>query len=290
MWCFFYEPERLPRSYVKWISSLANIDDRIVVALRAIRMKRWSYVYGISPNPNPVALLSQDLGYPAQWGDPKSLPAHGGYAASAVWEALGLRGRGSVGGLPCEIVHGSVTGGSCSANAAIRGLHAFLEAVALYLPVHVLPILIRRPRKLLNFQAVLDTLLGILRSASFLSAFVTSFWGAVCLTRTLVVARALPRISHDFYDGPYGCIMAGSLACGNSIWIESGRRRGEIAFRNAPSRYSAWLIPMDVRLHPTRPKRSASTEEKCGCVWSRTNCTPDPRTTINLYSQISQPK
>ena len=105
------------------------------MTLRAIRAKRWSYVRGTYPNPNSVSLLSQDLGYPALWGNPKVLPAYGGYAAKAVWSALGVRGRGSVGGLPCEIVHGSVTGGSCTANFGIRGLHAFLEAIALYVPV-----------------------------------------------------------------------------------------------------------------------------------------------------------
>jgi hypothetical protein len=100
--------------------------------------------------------------------------------------------------------------------------------------VHVLPILIRRPQSLLNFQTILDTLLGILRSASFLSAFVSSFWAAVCFTRTLVVARVLPEISHDFYDGPFGCVMAGCLVCGSSIWIESGRRRGEMVLYVLP--------------------------------------------------------
>jgi hypothetical protein len=117
------------------IGSLANIDDRIVSTLRLIREKRWSYIHGNSPNPNPVSLLAQDLGYPAQLGDPKLLPAYGGHFASAVWNVLGVRGRDSVGGLPCEIVHGAVTGGSCVANFAIRGLHAFLEALALYVPV-----------------------------------------------------------------------------------------------------------------------------------------------------------
>ncbi|KAH9982892.1 hypothetical protein BGW80DRAFT_50613 [Lactifluus volemus] len=234
MWCFFYEPERLPRSYVKWIGSLANIDNRIVTALRGIRANQWTYKHGSFLDPNPVALLSQDLGYPPQWGDPKLLPTYGGYATSAIWKSLGVRGRGAVGGLPCEIVHGSVTGGSCIANFTLRGLHAFLEALALYLPVHVLPILIRQPQKLLSFPAILETLLGILRSASFLSAFVSSFWAAVCLTRTLVVARVFPKISHDFYDGPFGCILAGCLTCGGSIWIESGRRRGEIALYVLP--------------------------------------------------------
>lgn len=117
------------------ISSLANIDDRIVSALRLIREKRWSYVSGASPDPNPVSLLAQDLGYPAQLGDPKLLPARGGHVANAVWNILGVHGRGTVGGLPCEIVHGAVTGGSCTANFTIRGVHAFLEALALYVPV-----------------------------------------------------------------------------------------------------------------------------------------------------------
>jgi hypothetical protein len=105
------------------------------MTLRAIRAKRWSYIHGTTPIPNPSSLLAQELGYPAQWGDPKLLPAYGGYAANAIWNTLGVRGRGSVGGLPCEIVHGSVTGGNCTANVAIRGLHAFLEALALYVPV-----------------------------------------------------------------------------------------------------------------------------------------------------------
>lgn len=107
--------------------------------------------------------------------------------------------------------------------------------------VHVLPILIRRPRKLLNFQSILETLLGILRSASFLSAFVSSFWATVCFTRTLVVARALPEISHDFYDGPFGCVLAGCMVCGSSIWIESGRRRGEMALYVLPRAIRACL-------------------------------------------------
>ena len=122
-------------SFLFRISSLANIDDRIVSALRLIRENRWSYVHGTSPDPNPVSLLAQDLGYPSQLGDPKLLPAHGGHVANAVWNVLGVHGRSSVGGVPCEIVHGAVTGGSCTANFTIRGVHAFLEALALYVPV-----------------------------------------------------------------------------------------------------------------------------------------------------------
>jgi hypothetical protein len=63
----------------------------------------------------------------------------------------------------------------------------------------------------------------------------------VCFTRTLVVARVLPGISHDFYDGPFGCVMAGCLVCGSSIWIESGRRRGEMALYVLPRAIGACL-------------------------------------------------
>jgi len=161
-----------------------------------------------------------------------------------------------VGGIPCEVVHGRVgqrfgLSSSCTTNAFLRGVTAFIKAVAIYLPVrkasssdllyqltlrqvHFLPILLARPRSLLRAQRALTTFIAALRSAFFLSTFVASYWYAVCLTRTLALARFFPWISHDYWDGPYGCLLTGSLACGNSIWIENGRRRGEMALYVLP--------------------------------------------------------
>ncbi|KAI0651860.1 hypothetical protein C8Q79DRAFT_1005114 [Trametes meyenii] len=241
MWCFFYEPERLPRSYNKWIMKLANIDPRLLGALRGIRSGDFSYKKGVSNPPDLATSLSKDLGYPPSWGDPAALPAYGGPNANKTWEALGVYNRNGLGGLPCEIVHGDVTGGSCTANAAIRGAQAFAEAVAIYLPVHVLPILVTRPRKLLEVPRLVSTLLSVARSASFLSTFVASIWFAVCCTRTLVFARLFPGIPHDFWDGPFGCTFVGSLVCGSSIWIERGRRRGEMALYVLPRAIRACL-------------------------------------------------
>ncbi|THH16898.1 hypothetical protein EW146_g3828 [Bondarzewia mesenterica] len=229
------------------ITSMANVDTRLIAGLRAIKSGEWSYVDGSRPNPNILSSLSQALGYPPSWGDPACLPAYGGPAATVSWRELGVRGRDGLGGLPCEIVHGTVTGGSCTTNAATRGLHALLEAFVIYLPVHFLPILLTHPHALLRPQKLLQTLLGVLRSASFLSTFVSSIWTAVCLTRTLLVARLLPNISHDFYDGPFGCVMAGCLACGSSIWIENGRRRGEMALYVLPRAIRACLPDRWVR-------------------------------------------
>lgn len=73
-----------------------------------------------------------------------------------------------------------------------------------------------------------------MRSAAFLSVFVQLIWLGVCSTRTFLFARLFPWISHDYFDGPYGCIFVASLICGSSIWIENPRRRGEIALSLLP--------------------------------------------------------
>ncbi|OBZ79774.1 hypothetical protein A0H81_01130 [Grifola frondosa] len=241
MWCFFYKPERLPRSYNKWIMTMANIDPRLLTALRALRSDAFSYRKGLSSPPDLISSLASDLGYPPSWGEASLLPAYGGKQADAAWNILQVSNRRGVGGMPCEIVHGGMGGGSCTANAGIRGAQAFAEAVALYLPVHVLPILLTRPRTLLHIPRLASTLLSVIRSASFLSAFVSSIWYAVCLTRTLLLARLFPQVSHDFWDGPFGCTFVGSLVCGASIWIEQGHRRGEMALYVLPRAIRACL-------------------------------------------------
>ncbi len=101
--------------------------------------------------------------------------------------------------------------------------------------------LLTRPQTLLRPHRLLATALGALRSAAFLASFIGIYWGAVCTTRTRGLARALPCVSHDFWDGPRGCIMAGCLLCGTSIWLENGRRRGEMALYVLPRAVRAIL-------------------------------------------------
>lgn len=246
MWCFFYEQERLPRSYVKWIGALANIDHRLVEVLRQRRLGTWTYG-NISASNSLLTPMALDLGYPASWGDSSVLPAYGGPGADKVWKSIGMDSRAGVGGLPCELIHGNVggvfgnVGASCSKNIAIRSLMGFVEAFAIYAPVHFLPILLTRPRSLATLSTLKRTLASVMRSSLFLSAFISSIWAIVCMTRTLFIARMLPNISHNIYDGPFGCILAGCLACGGSIWIEQGRRRGEMALYVLPRAIRALL-------------------------------------------------
>ncbi|THH11100.1 hypothetical protein EW145_g875 [Phellinidium pouzarii] len=237
MWCFFYRPERLPRSYVKWIGTLANVDDRILDVLRRRREGTWTY--GEEPSHGLLSPMAEDLGYSPSWGDTLQLPSIGGETANKTWELLGVKGRTGVGGLPCELIHGGVgryiipggVGSSCFANLLVRSSMGFLEALAIYAPVHLVPIILSRPDKLLSFSELRKTVSSLLQSSLFLSAFISSIW---------------TTISHNFFDGPFGCVPVGCLACGGSIWIEQGKRRGEMALYVLPRALrsllsNAWL-------------------------------------------------
>ncbi|KAF5314101.1 hypothetical protein D9611_006821 [Ephemerocybe angulata] len=239
MWCWFYEPYRLPQSYVKWITAVSNLDERIPEVLRLVRTGEWSYLKGSLNHSDLLHDAAKTFGLPTSWGDPTVLPAYGGAIANETWKQIGVTSRPGVGGLPCEMVHGRVgkhlgLQSSCHANATLRFFRAFAQAFLIYGPVHLVPVLLTRPRTLLRPAQLVATAAGALRSTAFLASFISLYYYTVCLTRTLVLARLLPFVSHDFWDGPYGCALAGSLTCGASIWIENGRRRGEMALYVLP--------------------------------------------------------
>lgn len=239
MWCFFYKPGQLPRSYVKWIKSLANMDTRLIEALQAIYKGTWKYGQPALDKDVRLEDMAMELNMDPCLGNPLHLPAYGGPLADQVWQKFNVHGRQGVGGLPCNIVHCGTAGNSCTGNAMIRFGQAFTRAFLIYAPVHVLPGLLARPRQ--SIRQPLPTLLAILRSATFLSTFISSFWYTVCLTRSVALARIFPKISHNAYDGPYGCVLAGSLICGFSIAIEKQKRRGEIALYVLPRAIRACL-------------------------------------------------
>jgi len=258
MWCFFYEPERLPKSYVTWIQKLANLDYRLIQILQLIRANQWSYSQPPLRSSSTSLVLQESAtaqGYSASWGDPSLLPAYGGTVADQAWKNLGVTSRPGVGGVPCELLHGHFgrsfgLEGSCTANATLRVVYAFAQAFAIYLPVHFLRTLFTPPllRSRLNSNFHLQqVLLRTFRSASFLSSFIGLYWYSVCLTRTLLLPKLFPRISHNFWDGPYGCVMVACLTCGSSIWVEEGRRRGEMALYVLPRAIRACLPESWVR-------------------------------------------
>ncbi|TFK30452.1 hypothetical protein FA15DRAFT_676800 [Coprinopsis marcescibilis] len=240
MWCFFYDPHRLPRSYVKWIATLAHLDSRLIRTLQLIKSNDWSYIAGSPKNLGLLQEYAVELGLPASWGNPELVPAYGGAAATAVWQQLGVKSRPGVGGIPCELVHGKLGAKlgcptrSCHVNATLRIYQGLIQALAIYLPVHFIPTLLTRPSSLLQLGVISRLAAGALRSSAFLSSFIALYYYAVCCTRTLVLARLFPSISHQIWDGPYGGMFVGSLVCGSSIWIENGKRRSEMALYVLP--------------------------------------------------------
>lgn len=195
MYNWFYSPERLPPSYVKWITNLASMDNRLLLALRSLRKKQpHAFIYG-DKNSTPACIdmcgsLSESLGHPYSWGDPSQLPATKAEAirqkkiAQAnkteylLQDAAGLRGQGKMAGMPCEIVHCGVGGANCYKNALYRFLKAYKVCLGIYIPVHLLPRLIfgfaqlkRQP-----LDTLIKVLKGSMRSAAFLSTFISSIW------------------------------------------------------------------------------------------------------------------
>ncbi|GAC94722.1 hypothetical protein PHSY_002295 [Pseudozyma hubeiensis SY62] len=125
MWAWFYHPERLPPTYVKWITNLATMDERLLLALRCIRHGKplvWNYQSKAmtAEGVHLLGSLAEELGHPYQWGDPTRLPNTSAEAKKMIQEArrkegkegefvldgaAGARGRGEMGGMPCELVH-----------------------------------------------------------------------------------------------------------------------------------------------------------------------------------------
>jgi len=114
------------------ITSLADMDPRLLLTLRAIRERTWQYSRPSPAHGTLLTSMASDLKLNPLWGDPSHLPAHGGAEADRIWGALGLKGRRGVGGVPCDIVHCGVAGNSCTRNTLLRGMRAFVQALLIY--------------------------------------------------------------------------------------------------------------------------------------------------------------
>lgn len=228
MWAWIYTPDRLPKSYAKWISDAAKVDVRLLETLR--RARRGELVYGKETGQAPfLQSMCKDYGMPLSWGDPAiTIP------------------------LPCEVVH-SGAGPSCERHAAMRFLQSFRFACETYFPLQF----VVRIRSLKTMQAVVRTASGALRSSLFLATYVTIFYYCICLSRTRIGPRIFPRktVTPMMWDAGL-CVRAGCFFCGWSILIEKPSRRREISLFVAP-RAAATVLPRvydrQVRLKRVEP-------------------------------------
>ncbi|KAL4910108.1 hypothetical protein BDW74DRAFT_48329 [Aspergillus multicolor] len=214
MWAWFYAPERLPRSYGKWIGEAAKVDERLIEALR--RARRGIFVYGKNTGQAPLLeSMCKDFGWPTKWGDPaKTIP------------------------IPCEMVHMGC-GPSCEKHAISRFVRTFRFACATYIPLQIA----FRLRSMKSAASIRRAISDALRSSLFLASFVSLFYYSVCLSRTRLGPRLFNKrtVTPQMWDSGL-CVGAGCAMCGWSILVEHAKKRQEIALFVAP-RAAATVLP-----------------------------------------------
>ncbi|KAF2667156.1 integral membrane protein [Microthyrium microscopicum] len=210
MHAFFYAPRALPLTYNAWIQRIANVDERIVQALRQARF--GNFVYGKETGIGPlVGSMCRDYGWPEKWGNPAvTVP------------------------LPCEVVHQGA-GPSCEVHALSRLARSFVAALGVYAPLQAVILLRRLSRVGVDKSAaVRRALLDSVRAASFLGSFVALFYYGVCLARTRLGPPLLGKwVTPQMWDSGL-CVLGGCCACGFSINLEAAKRQTELMLFVAP--------------------------------------------------------
>ncbi|KAH6619001.1 integral membrane protein [Boeremia exigua] len=220
MWAWFYTPSRLPRSYTAWIAAAAELDPRLVLALRHARY--GSFVYGKDTGMAPLlGSLAADNGLPEALGDPaKTIP------------------------IPCQLIHAGATK-SCELHALRRFARAWLVAARAYTPLYLLALALRVYKSRgARLQTLTRSLPHALQTAAHRSAtlalFTALFHYAVCLSRTRLGPRFFPATSPQTWDAGRA-VLAGCVACGLSVLVEAPARRGELALVVLPRAAGVWF-------------------------------------------------
>ncbi|KMU72550.1 hypothetical protein CISG_09537 [Coccidioides immitis RMSCC 3703] len=204
---------KLPFSYGRWISEVAQIDPRLIEALRSARRGDWTYG---KPKGSQDVLepMCEDYGWPRVWGDPsQTVP------------------------IPCEVVHMGC-GPNCEVHAIWRFAKSFRFALMTDLPIQLL-LRSRSP----SLQGYFGAVKASLRSSTFLGLFVSIFYYSVCLARTRLGPKifSYEKVTPMMWDSGL-CVASGCMMCGWSVFVESAKKRQEISLFVAP-RAIATLLP-----------------------------------------------
>ncbi|KAF2130811.1 integral membrane protein [Dothidotthia symphoricarpi CBS 119687] len=225
MWSWIYSPSRLPQAYNTWISAAAEIDSRLVLALRHARY--GSFLYGKDTGMAPLlGSMARDYGLPEDLGDPsKTVP------------------------IPCELVHMGRTK-SCEVHALWRFWRGWAFAARMHFPLQAIILTMRvkmayRPKNKLaglTKEALLQAIGKATRHSAFLGAFVSSFYYSICLARTRLGPKLFSSksVTPQMWDSGL-CILAGCLSCGLSMLVEESKRRLEIMLFVLPRAAATWL-------------------------------------------------
>ncbi|KAI8458596.1 hypothetical protein BY996DRAFT_6430184 [Phakopsora pachyrhizi] len=249
MWCWFYRPEKLPISYVRWISALSSMDQRLLQLIRLGRLGEIEYGRMTSVDVKSLGRsIAERMGRDGDLGD------------------IELVER-----FPCSLIHGKLGDSeSCSVNVLRRWKKAWRQAMGIYLPVFTVPTLLFNRSKLRDspIKVLIRILISSSRSSLFLSSFVGLCWTGICVGRSmrmklfleyllnrerkfrktvlklkrffisLILRRDRVKISSSLKTKVKGITMMymdttvgpqlGSFLAGISILIENSSRRGEM--------------------------------------------------------------
>lgn len=209
MWAWFYLPGRLAKAYENWIDRMAQVDKRLIDALRTARCGLWKYGEYGGDAVRPLQGMCEDHGLPLEWGDPKETVP-----------------------IPCEIVHQG-TGPNCHWHAITRFFSSFRSALVANVPIQLLAKIITRRR--MSLPILWAAAQDAIRSSSFLAAFVASMYYSICLARTILGPKlgTYTGITPQRWDSGLAVAIAAAVS-GMSILIEEKRKRSELAMFVAP--------------------------------------------------------
>ncbi|GFH06175.1 TMEM135_C_rich domain-containing protein [Haematococcus lacustris] len=181
VYSFIMQPSSLPPSYIRFIMRQAGKEPHVWTAVREQALRNWRLLgLGLHVPPTAQALL---LGQPLT---------------------------------PCEFWH---PGQSCLEHTLTNVPASYARALAVYVPVYLVPALLVHRQKLASQPQLLLPKLaqGIGRSALFLTAFIALAFGSVCAGFAVTGVSSGPLIA--------ACTAAGGLA----VLLEKKSRRMELA-------------------------------------------------------------
>jgi hypothetical protein len=206
IWSWFYYPQSLPKSYVKWITRMSEIDTDLLKFLRYMKEGKIRYNdevgYGLEAGLAPYC--------ERQGVDPDFADVRNGFVECNPVVHNGLR---------------------CYQHSFQRSFSGFKKSVLIYFPLYFSIFvfsLLKTPtqRRLGDMKALSRQILVIfissIRSSLFLSAFIGIIWTVECQVRNF--------LRDDTIYGP----LLGSALSGLSILIERPSRRAELAYYCLP--------------------------------------------------------
>ncbi|RCK67086.1 hypothetical protein Cantr_03010 [Candida viswanathii] len=208
---WFYEPEKLPPDYKRWIDKATAVDDEIVQGMKYLKSNQLNYDV-------------QDQGGPQHDHFEKYCTKYG--KIPSLGDPLKFDK------LPCEIFHQFKTR-SCLKHAVLRFWLQFKFAFKAYFAINAFVFIFVKKFRANPIRMLIKTV----RSASFLGAYSAIQWGVFCYVRN----NHPHWFGQRFWD--VWALKAGSALSGISIMLEYPDRRDELSMYVAPKALGTFVDP-----------------------------------------------